>query len=273
VRGGRLLIGGALVVAVAGLCAGAVEARQGLQGPSYTRTTCLLGSPEVRAATKLTLAGLDPGIFSSFKVLEPPPPPLSSDHYRGPLWTYATLAGSRDVGTHDLTAEWEARLATGAIGERCSLGLADVQQAVAGGTVRYAEGRHRFVNEGSGFSRAGRVLGAQADGASDAETIAQATRVLGQYGLTPRVVRVLHPLGAALLVEASTDDVAAVSGRVPQIENALDGGGWGAHPRFEDLYLALDGPDGPLVQVGVATRDAGGFGWVAAGFDSGINHG
>jgi hypothetical protein len=268
-----VLVASATVLTVGVLCVASVQARQAARVPAYARTTCLLGSSELRAATAQTLAGLDAGIFSSFRVLEPPPPPLTSDHYRGPLWAYATIAGSRDLRTHDMTGEWEARLAQGAIAERCSLGLAELQKAVAGGTTRYATGTHPLAGEGSGYSRAGRVLGAQASGEPDARIIAEAERVLGEHGLTPRTVRVLHPLGPALLVEASTDDVASVTGRVPAIENELDGGGWGSHPRFEGVYLALDGPEGPLIRTGGATRAAGGFAWTAPGFDSGIQHG
>lgn len=259
------------VVAVGAASVYVVRRDEPSAGPS--RATCLLGSDQVRSATSRTLAGLDRGIFSSFKVLEPPPPPLTSDHYRGPLWTYATIAGSRDVRTHDLTGEWEARLATGAIAERCSLGLTELQKAVAGGSVHYTTGTHRFAGGGSGYARSGQVFGAQASGESDAEIIAQAQQVLGDYGLTPVTVRVVHPLGPALLVEASTDDVGSISGKVPEIENALDRGDWGDDPEFEGLYLALDGPDGPLIRSGATTRDAGGFGWTSPGFDSGIQHG
>jgi hypothetical protein len=273
VRTPRVVVAVTAVVAVAVVGVGWAHARQSPQAGEYARTTCALGSDQLRAATADTLAGLDPGIFSRFRVLEPPPPPLTSDHYRGPLWVYATIAGSRDLRTRDMTAEWEARLATGAIAERCSLGMASLPEAVAGFTARYATGRHRLAGGGAGYSQAGRVLGAQASGESDDEVIATAKRVLADYGLTPRTVRVLHPLGPALLVEASTDDVSSVAGKVPDIGNALDGGGWGEHPRFEGVYLALDGPDGPLVRTGGATRAAGGFGWSAPGFDTGIQHG
>jgi hypothetical protein len=268
-----VLVGVTAVVAVAALGVGWAEARQSGPGrPAYTRTTCLLGSPEVRAATAETLAGLDRGIFSRFRVLEPPPPPLSSHHYRGPLWVWATIAGARDRRTHDMRGEWEARLAAGAIAERCSLGMTELQKAVAGYTARYESGPHRFADGGSGYSRAGRVLGAQASGESDAEIIAGAKAVLAQYGLTPISVRVLHPLGPALLVEASTADVQAIEGKVPEIEQALHGDG-GEHATYEGVYLALDGPDGPLVRTGGATREAGGFGWSTPGFETGIQHG
>jgi hypothetical protein len=233
---------------------------------------CLINSPQLRSATAATLAGLDRGVFARFEVLMPPPPPIRSDDYRGPLWTYATLPGSRDRTTHDLVGVWEARLAQGAIAERCSLGLADLQQAVAGGTVRYATGTERLADEGSGFARAGLVFGAQADQTSDGAIVAEARDVLRRFGLTPRTVRVLHPLGPALLVEATTDDPDSMTGRIPDLETALDGGDQ-RHPRFEGVYLALDGPGGPLF-VGEGTRrDAGGGGWTAPGFDSGIQHG
>jgi hypothetical protein len=76
-----------------------------------------------------------------------------------------------------------------------------------------------------------------------------------------------------LLVEASTDDESSLEGRVPAIENALDGGGWGRHPRFEGVYLAVDGPEGPLVRSGGTRRYAGGFVWAARGFQTGFQHG
>lgn len=269
-----LLAGSAAVLVVAGLGVWTALARQSHPAAAtYTRTTCLLGSPQLRAATAETLRGLDRGVFQRFSVLEPPPPPLTSDHYRGPLWTYATLPGSRDVRTRDMSGEWEAQLATGAIAERCSLGLTALPQAVAGGSVRYAEGRHRSEGGGGGYSRSGVVLGAQASGESDSEIVSRARHVLAAFGLAPVTIRVLHPLGPALLVEASTQDAASLAGRVPELLNALAGDGGGEHPVYEGVYLAVDGPDGPLVRDGGAVRDAGGFGWNARGFDTGIQHG
>jgi hypothetical protein len=261
-----------LVVVMIAVAAGVgiVHARQSDDDP-YARRTCLLGSDELRTATAQTLAGLDAGMFSSFRVLEPPPPPLSSDHYRGPLWVWATIAGARDRRTHDMTGNWEVALATGAIAERCSLGLAELSKAMAGGSVRFAGGRYEWAS-GGGSSPPGRVFGAEASGESDAEIVAQAERTLGDFGLSPRVVRVLHPFGPALLVQATTEDVSRVSGRIPEIERALDGGHVN-HPRFEGLYLALDGPDGPLVRTGGAARAGGGFGWSSRGFETGIQHG
>ena len=83
---------------------------------------------------------------------------------------------------------------------------------------------------------------------------------------------VLHPLGPALLVEARTDDPRSIRGRILDIEHALHGGG-GKHATFEGLYLSLDGPDGPLVRTGGASRAGGGFGWSARGFHTGFHHG
>jgi hypothetical protein len=266
-----VLVAAGLVVALGCLSAGTAQASRFREPP---RMTCLLGSPETRSATASTLAGLDP-VFRSVRVLEPPPPPLSSDHYSGPLYVWATLSGSRaqDAASHDLSGEWEAGLAEGAIAERCSRGLSDLPAAVVGDTVRYASGRHRLVDAGGGFAKAGLVLGTDLRGETDAEIVAGARRVLDDYGLTPRTVRVLHPLGRALLVEATARDVSTVRGRIPQLANALEGDDWGTHPQLEGLYLSIDGPDGPLVRAGNAVRHAGGFWWAARGFETGINHG
>jgi hypothetical protein len=235
-----------------------------------TRSSCALGSSQLRSAVELTLRGLDPGVFTRFAVLEPPPPPLHSDHYAGPLWAYATVAAAPDPRTQDVSGAWQATLAQGAVAERCSLGTDELQHVVAGSTIRYATGTHGSVG-GMGVAPAGEVFGAQASGESDGQLIADATRELRDFGLTPRAVRVLHPLGPALLVVASTDDPASVEGRMGELETAL--GGARGHRRFEGLYVAVDGPDGPLFRGESAARTAGGGQWFARGFDSGIPHG
>jgi hypothetical protein len=53
------------------------------------------------------------------------------------------------------------------------------------------------------------------------------------------------------------------------LETALDSG----HEGLEGLYVAVDGPDGPLFRGQSARRISEGGQWFAKGFDSGIPHG
>jgi hypothetical protein len=271
-RGARVLVAALVMVVVAALCAGSVEARP---AAAPARSRCPLGSDQLRDAQALTLQGLDPGVFTSFRVGEPPPIEPGSEsgtgHYSGPLWTYATVAGSQGASTDDVSGIWEASLAQGAIAERCSLGVRGLERVMGGSSTRFATGKNRDDWGGQGTARAGEVFPAEASGEPDAAIITDAERVLKEFGLTPRTVRVLRPLGPALLVTASTGDVASVQGRMGDLEDALDGGP--GRPEFEGLYLAVDGPRGPLFRGQGTWRTGSGGQWFAEGFDSGIPHG
>jgi hypothetical protein len=203
----------------------------------------------VRAAYNAAVAGLDGQYFDSMSMSAPTQ-----------MRQVLLLPGGR---AGQFVAEWEGALAAGGTAARLTrsrqLTFVDVFEHTAGDAIPPAE---EF-----GFSIDGPALRPARD--SDSELEAHAASVLREFHLTAVSVRVLHPYGPALFVHARTDDSVTVSGRMGDLETALDSG----HEGLEGLYVAVDGPDGPLFRGQSARRISEGGQWFAKGFDSGIPHG
>jgi hypothetical protein len=237
--------------------------------PAPAAMSCPVGSANLGTAVAETLAGLDPAIFTRFRVGSPPP--IHLGRYSGPLFAYATIRGSA-ASTGQQLGEWEAYLAQGAIGTRCALGHSNVSQVMAGSAFRFQSGPDRYLGGGAGSAAAGLVVAAQSGGWSDAAITASAARTLGTFGLRVTSIRVLRPLGPALFVRARTADPHTVEGRMDALQTALEGPQhrW----RYDGLYVAIDDARGrPLFRGQFAPRAGEGGFWSAPDFDSGVAHG
>jgi hypothetical protein len=109
---------------------------------------------------------------------------------------------------------------------------------------------------------AGELFGAQASGESDSKIEQDVDATLASYDLQPDQVRVLHPLGPAVWVVATTNDPSQFPGRFDEIQNAI----MGIAPdiEYEGLYLEIDNAQGePLMRVGNAIRNGGGVSWTS----------
>lgn len=221
----------------------------GCGGGSHSGATVVMKTDDVKAAYDASVAGLDRQYFDDMSMTTP-------TEMRQVLLVPLGVDGQG-------LAEWEADLATGATAARLTppgrLSRVDVFEHSAGHDVP-AEEEYGYGIQGSPVSTTH---------GSDIEIVAGVEGVLRLFHLTPTTVRLLHPLGPALVVEASTDDPASIEGRMGELESALDSG----HSGLEGMYLAVDGPDGPLFRGESAHRIAEGGQWFARGFDSGIPHG
>lgn len=214
-------------------------------------------------ATKDTLAGLDAGEFVDVRLQQQVAAdgaPLTSV---APGMLIAIKAPTEDHGA-SIPAQWEALVAEGAIADRMA-GDAPALQDVVGNldvSLTLPDGTTDDVGGGAGYVTSGQVFGAQASGESDAEIERHVDQVLASYGLRSVRVRVLHPLGPAVWVVASTDDESRIRGRFDELQNAL----LGTAPdiAYEGLYLEVDNPKGePLIRVGNALRNGGGVSWTS----------
>jgi hypothetical protein len=224
-------------------------------------------SPDVDTALQETIHGLDADLFSNIRVGAPPQSALGSSA----LWLHARVAPA--IVPHDLSGAWEAELAAGAVADRCAGDNISLHGVMTGVSVHTA-GPHGDDGGGFGDARAGQIFGAQGSGESDQAIVDRVEGVLTAYGLTPRQVRVLHPLGPAVQVVATVDDVHALDGKLNDLTTALEGR-YGDQ-LYEGLYLQIDQTDGtPLLRSYGSGRSAGGGVWFAPGLDSlwGINHG
>ena len=219
------------------------------------------------AAIAQTVRGLDASIIGDIR-LGPPP----SKKYPDALWMYATVHG-QDHGRGDyLPAMWEADLAQGAIADRLANGQGDLAQVIVGSTVSLDTGDPSNLEDlggGAGDVAAGQVFAAQAAGESDGQIIDDVSAALAADGLTVQKVRVLHPLGPAVYIRATTQDVASIKGDFNSLLSSVQGNG-----RFEGVYLEIDGGDGtPIMKSADAYRAGAGAVWFAPGIDEVLNIG
>ncbi|MDX6358314.1 MAG: hypothetical protein QOH37_1368 [Nocardioidaceae bacterium] len=225
------------------MLAGCGHSTPGANVVTVTRTD------DVGAAYDAALAGLDPPYFDGMERSSP-------DSWRQVLLVPAD-------GSDQMLAEWEGYLAAGAARARLThpsrLSRVDVFEHAAGEAVP-SDAEYGYRVTGHPVSSP----------ASDSELEAGVASVLREFHLTPTSVRVLHPLGPAVVVEATAPSAASVDGRMGQLESALASSKLSG---IEGLYVAVDGPDGPLFRGESAERIAEGGQWFADGFDSGIPHG
>ena len=104
-------------------------------------------------------------------------------------------------------------------------------------------------------------------------TIASNTKaVLAKFGLTPKTIRIFHPLQTVSSVTAVTNDAASVNDKLGEITDALLG-----HPfQFEALYVCLELPNGTrIAQSATDYRTGGGTVWTnpELSVGSGVAHG
>jgi hypothetical protein len=204
---------------------------------------------DVQTAYAAALAGLDRQYFDDMSMSAPTE-----------MRQVLLLPGGRGG---QFVAEWEGELAAGATAAR----LTHPARLTHVDVFEHATSEGIPPDEEYGYSIDGPALQPSHD--SDSEIEARAASVLGDFHLTPTTVRVLHPYGPALFVEARTDDASSVSGRMGDLESALDPDDSG----LDGMYVEVSGPDGPLFRGESARRIAEGGQWFARGFDSGIPHG
>lgn len=222
----------------------------GCGGSSHSGATAVTKTDDVRTAYDASVAGLDRQYFDDMSMSSP-------TQMRQVLLL-------PDHGTGQMVAEWEGALAAGAAQARLRLPsrLSYVE------VFEHRDGQALPLEAAYGYSLQRHDIPSSGD--TDAQRVAAAELVLRDFGLTPTSIRVLHPLGPALFVEARTDDPALVDGRMGELETALEGS---RSSGLDGMYVAVDGPDGPLFRGEGAARIAEGGQWFADGFDSGIPHG
>jgi hypothetical protein len=213
-----------------------------------------------------TLPGLDKGLFEAVS-LSPSP----SDE--GAEQLDVTLRGAPDVDGSLTSTLWQADLAQGAIADRMAgdqTNLADVVSD-SGYVLSAPDGSFSNVGGGVGDVAAHQVFDAQASSVSDDAIINASNQTLSKFNVTPTTVRVIHPLGPALMVIGNVSSPDQLKDAFTRLSGALNGGG----SEFEGWYLEIDGPKGePLVRSSVAERAGIGRVWFAPGMDElmGIGH-
>jgi hypothetical protein len=254
-----------LALALTGGTAAAVVRHRGHSDASPTFSAASTAYPQqtVADAIRDTLAGLDTNWFLDVRLQQQLGADGSADTSVAPGMLVDIKAPSEDSGA-GIPALWEAEVAEGAIAERIAGDSPDFQDVVGNldTTLTFPDGATDDVGGGAGYVTAGELFGAQASGESDSKIEQDVDATLASYDLQPDQVRVLHPLGPAVWVVATTNDPSQFPGRFDEIQNAI----MGIAPdiEYEGLYLEIDNAQGePLMRVGNAIRNGGGVSWTS----------
>ncbi|MCW2780007.1 MAG: hypothetical protein JWR35_456 [Marmoricola sp.] len=224
---------------------------------------------DLPAAVRAALNGLDRGDFVKVSFDKPP----AFDNRPG-WWMYATVKGTSTSKGEYLSAVWEAELAQGGVADRLAGGKSNLADVIVGSSIWVDTGgghKPEVLGGGAGDVAAGQIFGSQASDESDASIRKRVKMTLRAYGLRPKRVRVLHPLGPAVYATATVNDPTILRGKWTALGISLD-----ANAAYEGIYLEIDKPDGtPLVRASHAYRTGSSSVWFAPGYDEllGINHG
>ena len=129
-----------------------------------------------------------------------------------------------------------------------------------------------LLTSGTGIIQSGQVFRAEADSDRDEAIASRTKEVLARFALKVDNIRVLHPLGPALFVQATITDPTEIAGGFEGLLNAINGSPY----QYEGLYVELRDSSGNVVVRGSAAYRIGhGRLWFADGADAalGIGHG
>jgi hypothetical protein len=180
----------------------------------------------------------------------------------------AELVNREPVDGDLIVLTWNAAMIQGATAERMRSDEATLADVLgdASITLTLPNGQQMQLDPANmGSIAAGQQFGAAGDQPGDEELAADAKAVLTRFGLTASRVEIRHPLGAALVVDASIADDAPIDWTIDGLRSALEGP---AH-NYEGLLISLTSPDGaPRLVSGVAYRTGLGGLWFAEGQDA-----
>jgi hypothetical protein len=259
-----LIVGGALVLAMAGAAAAAVQG-QGDAGKSSNLAAANASYPQQSFddAVKDTEGGLDADWFINVSLEQQSGADGKVDPSLAPSMRVNIKAPSKDQGG-EVTAEWEAMVLEGAVADRMAGDAAHLQDVIGNEStvITLPDGTTDDVGGGAGYVVSGERFSAETSGLSDEVIRRNVADALSKFGLTSINVRVLHPLGPAVFVTATTSQPDDVASRIDDIQNAF----LGTSPdlNYEASYLEIDDAQGtPLARVGNALRNGGGISWIS----------
>jgi hypothetical protein len=172
------------------------------------------------------------------------------------------VAPDRAAGGPTARSPWQsfqAELAAGAVAELIHTDQSRASEVLSDVSVSPSGPADAGARSSIGPAPLGQVFASQTDGRTDADRVEQADGVLARFGLTPVVVRILHPLGAAIVVRAIAP--AEVGWTLDRLVTALDG-----DAVYEGVFVELDDPAGAaLVEQQSDYRIASHSTWAADG--------
>lgn len=238
-----------------------------------SRSGSLSTGAEPDEVVERVIQGLDANVIESVELGEPP-----SEIDRAGLWMYANVTGTiTKADAHDgseLLPFWQANLAQGAIADQLVGDETNLANVISGATIRLQDTRSRaseILPSDAGDVQTGQVFTAQHEKTSDAEIVSDVESAVAKFGLKPQT-RVLRPLGPAVLIVATMDDISGMRGNFHSLLQALQG----ERGNYEGIYIEIIGPEGALLARSAnAYRTGGGAVWFAPGYDQvfGIAHG
>jgi hypothetical protein len=260
----KLLIISALSATTLG-AGGATLALAG-QGPTAPKPVVPIAFAPVRGDTQAPVApstalqearNRQPGgAVSEMRIGQPPAGPPARER-AGLPWLYATVKVPDLHNGLDIEPLWEADLLEGAVVER-SGSSSDLRDDLGGATFAAELPDGTVVPDLSGGI--GDVARGQAFSNDNPAAIkASISTTLASYGLKLVGIRVLHALGPAPAVVASTSDPRSAAAKVVELEHAL----FGLPPRYEGYYLELrDSNRNAFVRASASFRTGAGRFWV-----------
>jgi hypothetical protein len=163
---------------------------------------------------------------------------------------------------------WNAAMIQGATAERMRSDETTLADVLGDARIMLdlPDGKQMHLDPATmGSIAAGQRFGAVGDQPGDKQLTADAQAVLARFGLTASCIEIRHPLGAALVVQASIADDASIDWTIDGLRSALEG----PDHNYEGLLISLTSPDGaPRLVAAAAYRTGLGGLWFADGQDA-----
>lgn len=223
-------------------------------------------SPEIPSvALQQSLTGVDPGVILEAHFGDPPAGGAAG------RYLYETIAVPQAADGSGIQFMFQAELVEGAVAERIATdgrlldsirGIVLTGKRPDGSLIDLDVAGVGNIPSGQHFT-----------GGTDAALIAQTQATLIDLGLTSVQVRVLHPLGPALLVVATASNDLLTNGKLSGLNAALNP----EHPCCDGYYLELRTPDGKVAaRLANSRRSGSGTFWTEANVTNiqiGVAHG
>jgi hypothetical protein len=192
----------------------------------------------------------------------PPAGPPSRER-AGVPWLYVTVKVPGLADAVDIKSVWEADLLEGAVVE-LSADSANLHDALGGATFKAKLPSGEVTDDvGAGMGDVARGQQFARAQASVEEIRSDLSTTLAGFDLEPVSIQVLHPLGAAPAVIATSADPAQTARQYNRLVKAL----FGRTPVYEGYYLELRTPAGVgFVRASASFRTGAGRCWISSSY-------
>jgi hypothetical protein len=180
-------------------------------------------------------------------------------------WLYATVRIPAFRGGLDIEPLWEADILQGAVVELSGTSP-DLALDIGGSSfIGQLPDGSLTQDLGGGMGDIARGQQFQSSSSTDSMISSNITGALARFGLKKTALTILHPMGAAPAVIASTDDPLRTAREAAAIVREL----FGAPPQYEGYYLELRDSQGTaFIRASAAFRTGAGRLWIDPSYEN-----